>query len=280
MVTIHHLQRDVRRGFDAGLDVRTSVVEVERCSALSRRERSSIRRALDEFGLVILQLQSPVRQHRDELLSLTNLFGTAKRHARSDPDGIAPIEPSSRHSGYMGSSAEAHPFHTDGAYDDDPPKLVSLHCVRPARIGGVTQLASAKTLYDWLQFARPDLLPSLFMPDALTVERQGEMSTQPILWHEGDRICMRYRADATSRFGCREAAEGSAMLQRLLSARGTSLEFTLSAGQILVIDNTAVLHGRTAFPPTEPRKLNRLTFSGDSEFAATLTFGFKPEAAA
>jgi alpha-ketoglutarate-dependent taurine dioxygenase len=268
-----------RVGFDGTLDPSDLVVEVGACSTLTAGEVGALRSRVLELGAAIVQQRHRTTGDRAELLSLGRLFGSVCRHARSDPDGIAPVTPSMRFAGYMGASCAAHPFHTDGAYDPEPPKIVSLHCERPACTGGLTQLASGKRLYDWLASAHPDLLPSLFAPDALTVSRQGETCTRAVLSRSGDRIALRYRADHTAYFPRPEVEAAMGAVQRFLEGDRNVVTFLLEAGQILVVDNCGVLHARTAFPPAEPRKLNRLTFAGDSPFAAGLPLGFAPGAA-
>ena len=48
-------------------------------------------------------------------------------------------------------------------------------------------------------------------------------------------------------------------------------------GQILIVDNTSVLHGITGFDRNSERKLNRLNFDGVSPyFSNKMLFGFTP----
>ncbi|MBN0887750.1 TauD/TfdA family dioxygenase, partial [Pseudomonas aeruginosa] len=49
----------------------------------------------------------------------------------------------------------------------------------------------------------------------------------------------------------------------------------LEPGEILVLDNTAVLHGRTAFCANELREMRRLNFDGHGRLRAELELGFK-----
>ena len=53
--------------------------------------------------------------------------------------------------------------------------------------------------------------------------------------------------------------------------------FRLQPGQVLIGDNTAVVHGRTSFPPDELREMRRLNFDGTGPLCVRMGFGFVPQ---
>jgi alpha-ketoglutarate-dependent taurine dioxygenase len=96
----------------------------------------------------------------------------------------------------------------------------------------------------------------------------------------GGRLAMRLKPPRYAEVSVSPgAAAGMALLQALLDEARMRVELRLQPGEILLADNTAVLHGRTPMPRDGVRKLNRLLFDGTGAVAPALTFGFLPEAA-
>ena len=228
----------------------------------------------NEFGALVVEFQEN-EEPRDQLICFQNIFGTTMTHDRADEDKIAEIAVSENFQGYLGTSNVAHPFHTDGAYDDIPPKVVALRCEIPAQQGGVTQVVSGKTIYDYLVSQNKEIAESLFAPDALCVERAGKKSCQPVFRQEGDRVFIRYRSDKTSTLSLNpKVQEAMLLIKKFLEDERNFMAFTLKSRQVLLTDNTRILHARTTFSEKEPRKMHRLFFNGDSSAGADLKFGF------
>src|SRR5579884_2700250 len=53
-------------------------------------------------------------------------------------------------------------FHTDNSYNPTPPDIVALLCLRTARSGGHSRVASFHTLYNALRARHPAALPRLY----------------------------------------------------------------------------------------------------------------------
>jgi alpha-ketoglutarate-dependent taurine dioxygenase len=228
----------------------------------------------NKFGALIVEFQND-EEARDQLLCFGSVFGTTMTHDRADEDMIAEIAVSKNFQGYLGTSSAAHPFHTDGTYDDTPPKAVALRCEIPAEHGGITQLASGEAIYNYLLSQNKEIAGALFAPDALCVERAGKKSCQPVFLQEGDRIFIRYRFDETSKLSTNpKVQEAMLLIKKFLEDEKNYMAFTLKEKQVLLTDNTRVLHARTAFPEKESRKMHRLFFSGNSSSDASVTFGF------
>ncbi len=148
-----------------------------------------------------------------------------------------------------------------------------------AKSGGVTKLASGKAIYDWL-FERDKMsVEALFASDALRVERAGKKTCQPVFRYECDRIFIRYRSDETTTFSQNHAVQKAIVeVKKFLEDEANCMSFVLKKRQVLITDNMSVLHGRTAFPRDEPRKMHRLFFRGDSSSITKLIFGFSASA--
>ncbi|HCF0007577.1 TPA: TauD/TfdA family dioxygenase [Pseudomonas aeruginosa] len=196
---------------------------------------------------------------------------------RADADGIVPISNARYVSGYLGSTPLEHKLHTDGAFLDTPEQLCSLQCVRNAREGGETLLASAGLAFERLRRRMPTKHLGLLRGDALTIVRKHQSSTQPVFRLNGEALGIKFRQNdgAAEVVEHPVAVEAFAELVAALEDPACQLRIKLEPGEILVLDNTAVLHGRTAFCANELREMRRLNFDGHGRLRAELELGFK-----
>jgi hypothetical protein len=162
-------------------------------------------------------------------------------------------------------TSERQGFHTDSC------DVVALLCVRPARRGGLSSIASTWTAFNEVLRRRPDLAPALFEP--IATDHRGEQSpgarpwfSIPILsWHR-ERLLGVYQRryiESAQRFpdaprltdAQREAMD---LLETVLEEIAFRME--LQAGDIQLVHNHQILHDRTAFEddPARPRHLLRL----------------------
>jgi alpha-ketoglutarate-dependent taurine dioxygenase len=253
-----------RRGFNASLDQSAVTVQMGLLDAMTPDELREVVRRYNLFGFVILKPRSDLG-YSASLLALRRYLGGVCRHARSDETGIAVIEASVQRPGYLGTSNGPHHPHTDGAYQPVPPKFVAMYCETAATIGGTSTLVSAKTILDRLIITSAELIHVLFDKDAVTIRREHESVTTSVFSRVGDAIHMVFRDDNTASVTVKPAARTAfAALRDLVFAPDFIYSHLLAAGEILVVDNTAVLHGRTSFEhrAEAPRRLHRLTFDG------------------
>ncbi|QGV82286.1 TauD/TfdA family dioxygenase [Streptomyces ficellus] len=144
-------------------------------------------------------------------------------------------------------------FHTDRAGPPGPPRLLGLLCVRQAAHGGESLLASGHTVHDRLLVRNPTALPRLHQ-DFHFGRGDGFDRVYPVFRRDHHRLRVRYNRHWIGR-GHREAAAplSPADLAALdafddvLADPGTAVRIRLRPGDFLLLDNTAVLHGRTAF---------------------------------
>lgn len=251
------------------------MLSVSRLTKISTEEVKTLLHRFNQEKFVIIQT-SGVDDPRYALHSLTRIFGAATAHHRADKLGIVTITPIAGETDYLSASSQEHFFHTDGAFTDVPPLVAALLCVRPARIGGVSRILYAKDIYKDLIVHNPTLRTSLERPDAITVSRRGQTASHPIFRSAGGRLRMVYRDDlvATTKV-VPEALDAFAALRESVR-RLAPIEFLLDANQVLVMDNSAVLHARTAFIDDDPRLLYRIDMDGQSTYSSTIEFGFNP----
>lgn len=135
-------------------------------------------------------------------------------------------------------------LHTDQSFLDRPARFVLLHCWRPAPAGGITRLADSRAI-------------------AASVDR-----VEWIAWTQlrlpypcGDRCSLE---SGVVRFNASECAASLSATQRSWLARFTgsleriACETRLASGDLLLLDNRRMLHGRTAFDAASGRLLKRL----------------------
>jgi alpha-ketoglutarate-dependent taurine dioxygenase len=243
-------------------------------SADIEQSKEKLAQQFNLFGALVVEFEQE-ELAREQLLCFKNIFGSTVPHDRADQDMIAEIAVSDNFRGYLGTSNAEHYFHTDGAYDDLPPRATALRCQIPSQQGGATRLVSGEAIYDYLSSTDPKGLQALFAPNALCVERASNKSCQPVFREENGQVTMRYRADHTTTYSEDPAAKSAFdKIKAFLDDPNNYMEFTLRPKQVLITDNTRVLHARTSFPKDEPRKMHRLFFSGDTALQNNLIFGF------
>lgn len=228
------------------------------------------------FGFVLIEHEPGAS--RENLLALSKYFGNIIYHDRSETDGIVPIQAIDNYPQYVNTTAEKLSLHTDGSFEKYPPKVVAMQCEVAAVSGGFTTLVNARDIYEYLGRKHPELLLSLFAPDVLTVERNTVKATQPIFQYQGRRIYMIFRSDNSAKICVKpESLKGFQLIKEILENPQTPFRFKIQPNQILVFDNTKMLHGRTAFLKEDYRKLNRLWFDGQPDDFYPLQFGFSLE---
>lgn len=264
-----------REAFRADFDLGKVHVAIRDCARLSVSEASFLASALNRYGFVILD-HVPSRKPRPQLLALSSLMGGIIPHARSEQDGLAVIAPAPGDDDYLSSSCLPHPPHTDGAFYENPPALTLLQCLRQASEGGETQLVSGMALYNFLAASEPEALHSLFLSDALKVERAGEAASGRVFEAVEGRIRIRLRLDGTAAFAGRAPVQAMmARCRAFLQDRSNVLQFTLCPHQILIIDNFGLMHGRTGFPEGSGRRLLRAHCDGTRVSELGIRLGFQ-----
>jgi hypothetical protein len=143
-------------------------------------------------------------------------------------------------------------FHTDRC------DVVGLLCVRQASAGGVSKLASSATVYNEMLRRRPDLHALLCQP--IPRSRFGEERGGEHLWYdlpvfgvrEGkitSHFSLTYIENSQMMPGARRltAAEHEALKLLLEIAEEQCFEMRFAPGDIQLLNNHVIYHGRTAF---------------------------------
>ena len=160
-------------------------------------------------------------------------------------------------------------FHTDSC------DVVGLLCLKEAKEGGDSMLASSVTAYNEIAKRRPDLVPFLFEPVA--TDRRGEVPEGqdpffmiPVFtWHEEYLTCLYQRnyINSAQRFDqapklTAQQKQALDLLDEIVNDPAIHLEMRLRPGDMQFVYNHSLLHDRTGFvdwpDPEKRRHLLRL----------------------
>ncbi len=161
-------------------------------------------------------------------------------------------------------------------YHTDSVDIVGLLCLKTAKSGGESYLASSMTLYNEMLARRQDLLPALFEP--FPTDRRGEVPEGmkpwfdiPIYhWHAGKLSCIyvrQYIESAQKLFPeARRLTRGQIaamdLLDDLCNDPAIHLSMDFRPGDIQLLHNHQILHSRADFEnwpePERHRHLLRL----------------------
>jgi len=227
-------------------------------------------------GYVVLQalplLTLEQKYHEALLLRIAETLGIPGRTGGANSKLIWEVRPrSDLPTGYVPSITErdgAADLHTDSQYRSYPEGCVLLFVVRPASSGGETLLLDADTLlesltsgvegraaYDVLRQARfPFAVPMAFRTESQTPEYVAAtiFSETPVIRYRHDAIIEGFAIDPD--LATKDARWALDTLSEVI--RNTAAKTTreaLSAGDIILINNHRLLHGRTDF--TDTRRL-------------------------
>jgi hypothetical protein len=154
-------------------------------------------------------------------------------------------------------------------YHTDSVDVVGLLCLKTAKTGGESFIASSITLYNEILSRRPDLLPALFEP--YPTDRRGEVPEGMQPWfdmpvyhyHAGRLTCIyvrQYIESAQQHFPeatrlRREQVQAMDLLDELVNDPQIHLSMAFLPGDMQFLHNHQILHSRNDFEnwPEPPR---------------------------
>lgn len=173
-------------------------------------------------------------------------------------------------------------WHIDGAQDDVPSKATTLSAHVISATGGETEFASTYAAYDALTEAEKAWYEELRVlhsleasqrlvfpdptPEQLAGWRKLPDKEHPLVWrHRSGRRSLVLGASAAHVVGM-DPAEGKAVLDELLersTAPACVYRHEWSVGDLVIWDNTGVMHRVHPYDPASGREMHRTTMSGD-----------------
>lgn len=221
--------------------------------------------AVTEFGCVLISQTERPAAPSVALPPLGRIFGRPIHDTLSDEKGIHPIRHIPGYPEYANTVCGDLQLHTDGTFQTTPPAVMLMYSETPSPTGGLSTLASGDALYAYLRDTAPEALPGLARPDAFRIRRDAREAAQAVFSRHGGRLRLAFRhAEDLPMEVHPEARRGCDLIRGWLSDPANSIAFRLEAGQILIFDNTRILHGRTAFPRNSRRSLFGLWCDGVS----------------
>lgn len=247
-------------------------ISVSSATRLGGKELQKLVNTFHTHKFVVLSLED-TQTPKEELLALARIFGNVLPHDRADKDGVAPITPMEGFADYLGTTSQPHLPHSDGTFNAEAPFTAILYCERQAKEGGMSHVISGRAAHEYLSSIDPEGLAELYAPDAMTVTRAEKSATRPVFSKHEDLTRIAFRYDTVAKVEVRpEARRAFELLRGFVRDPGNIFEFRLEPNQLFIVDNTAVLHGRTEFASSEPRLLYRVNTDGSSPHA--LRYGF------
>ena len=174
-------------------------------------------------------------------------------------------------------------FHTDGA------DVIGLLCLRPAKAGGTSRIASSAAIYNEILRRRPDLVPALYEPfpfDRNGEERAGEPPyfSIPLCRYADGALRTFYigwyiRGSQRHASAPRLSPEQRAvidLIDEIAADPAFHLDMEFASGDIQWLKNSVTLHARTEyedFPePERKRHLLRLWLTSRRAFRGSDAF--------
>lgn len=152
--------------------------------------------------------------------------------------------------------------HTDGAFEQVPPSLMAVLCLNPADQGGETLLVD---IGDAAATLTREKIDGLFTPDAIVVMRGEQEARHPALSvNARERIVGRFSNHEYNRSyaGNTKAEMGFKAIDAFLKDQNNHTIIPLESGDLILIDNERMAHGRNAFESRQPRHLLRKWYNG------------------
>ncbi len=235
--------------------------------------------ALEEYGVLVFR---ELHVDDDTQIAFTKKLDDVGKAEPAEPPAIyiVALDPTkSRTAAYTRGTFF---WHIDGAQDDVPAKATVLSAHAVADRGGETEFASTYAAYDDLsgperqryeglrvlhsfeasqRLANPD--PS---PEEVTRWREKPDKEHPLVWrHRSGRRSLVIGVSASHVVGMDED-QGKALLAELLeraTAPARVYRHEWAAGDMVVWDNTGVLHRACPYDPASAREMHRTTMRGD-----------------
>ncbi len=173
-------------------------------------------------------------------------------------------------------------WHIDGAQDDVPTKATTLSAKVLSTSGGETEFASTYAAYDDLSEEEKERFEGLHVlhsfqasqrlvspdptPEELARWREKPDKEHPLVWrHRSGRRSLVIGVTADHVVGL-DREEGRTLLGDLL-ARATTparvYRHQWTVGDLVIWDNTGVMHRVEPYESSSPREMHRTTMSGD-----------------
>jgi alpha-ketoglutarate-dependent taurine dioxygenase len=221
---------------------------------------SALRRLLEEDGLVLVQAEPGDAAGRSMRRLVAGLGTADAHHAGGQEVWDVRYRPGTGATETRSLTLKSFPYHTDGSFEEPPPRSIALYVVREDRFGGgVNLLVEVSEVLKHVSREAQEVLrsPRFRFRVPAEFDKGRPYCDAPVLFGDG---LLRYRREIIDETTC--SAAQVAALDELDGAIEAvePLQLTLPAGMVLLLDNARFLHARTEVRDPE-RHLLRMRFS-------------------
>jgi alpha-ketoglutarate-dependent taurine dioxygenase len=258
-----------------GSEIRTTIE-----SLLTPEVAAEVRRILVERGVLVFR---GLHLSDNQQLALAQLMGSLRDEGDKGIFKITLDKNANAHADYLKGSFL---WHIDGTHDDVPVFASLLTGRTLSAVGGQTEFANSYLAYDELPQKTKDRIDGIKVVHSVEVSmrRAGIEPTEENLAYWRSRPSKTHNLVWTHKsghkslvIGCHashiegwDKAEGQTMLEDLL-AWTTQPKFVYrhewTPGDLLIWDNTGVLHRVEPYPMDSGRMMHRTTLLGEEAFA-------------
>jgi len=257
-----------------------SVIRTDAATLLAPSVARQLRQLLVERGVLVFR---ELQLDDEQQLALSSLMGSLREEGQKGILKITLDKTANARAEYLKGSFL---WHLDGTHDDVPPFATLLTGITLSQTGGQTEFANSYAAYEELPQSTKDRIASLrvvhsfevsmrragidFTEENIAYCRSVPIKTHNLVWtHESGRKSLVIGCHASHIEGM-EREEGEQLLQELLDW-ATQPRFVYrhewTPGDLLIWDNTGVLHRAEPYPVDCGRLMRRTTLLGEEPFA-------------
>lgn len=218
-------------------------------------ERLSRPEAVDLYWLLASMLEPPVAQEWKGTV-IYDVRHDGQAYGADTRGALTPVELE---------------MHTDSSMGEAPPNYLGLLTLATARTGGMSIVASARAAHNHFLQAHPALLRRLYEPfyrDHQQYQAADAAATnfRPVFACDAGGLRTRFNArhivrgyEKTGRVLDAAGAEAVRLMDAFLGDPANRLDLWLEPGQIQILNNRVIVHGRTAYEDhVEPERRRHL----------------------
>jgi alpha-ketoglutarate-dependent taurine dioxygenase len=235
--------------------------------------------ALEEYGVLVFR---ELHIDDDTQIAFSKLLDDVGKAEPAEPPRIYMVSLDPAKSATAAYTRGTFHWHIDGAQDDVPTKATVLSAHAVSATGGETEFASTYAAFDELTAAEKERYGGLRVlhtfeasqrrvnpdpsPEELARWREKQDREHPLVWrHRSGRRSLVIGVTASHVVGM-EVDEGKALLADLMERATTPdrvYRHEWALGDLVIWDNTGVMHRALPYAATSAREMHRTTMSGD-----------------
>lgn len=253
-----------------------------------------VSKKMEKYGFVIFN--SPSTNSKTTNLKIfldtCRLFGPIQGHARADKNGVVEIRSNSLaiEGKHVVTDMSISP-HTDGSYARGgiafrgsmahlvvPPKIIILRSIVPNVEGGTNLLVDGEAIFKEISKKNPDLLRRLCAPGVICSVGKNVIAHHSVF--EVDPVSLRvqiyYSYDNQTFVRCSDQEALDIFHNEYVLNPKFTIHCQLAAGQILILDNRRMLHGRTSITGNRLTERVWVVDEANSCRMVSPAYGFNP----